>query len=345
MLGGTVAPLRRSSSNRSNRRERGAAPPSMVIVSGVLVGLVAGVGLERLGAVDPLEEPTPAVVRIDRVSAFDCPDGIPVASLARGDEVVVVARSEDGDWLEIRSPVREDQRAWVAIGVVGGEAGAAASALPVRGCGDFATTTTTSTTSTTSTTTTSTTSTTTTSTTTTTTPTTTTRPDAPTDIGILAVTGQVGGLAPPASTTSTSTPSTSTASTSTTSTVPGTSTTLPPGAFHYVHAVPAQGGAACPSIATLRLTVDDGDGVARVRIVWSTGSGGATAIVQLQRGSGSEWATSMQFPAVAVPEGSEQRSPSFEVEVTDGNGVVSRAAATLAHPFRVYGATALPCER
>lgn len=313
----------------------------MVIVSGMLVGILAGVGLERIGAVDPLDEPTPAVVRIDRVTVVDCPGGTPVAALARGDEVLAIARSEDGDWIEIRSPVRQDQRAWVPTGVVGGEAGAFASELPVRECGEVETTTSTSTTSTTSTTTTSTTSTTTTSTTSTTTPTTTTRPDAPTDVGILAVTGEVGGLAPPGSTTSSS----SSTSSTTSSTVPGTSTTLPPGAFHYVHAVPAQGGANCPSIATLRVSIADDDGVARARVIWSTGAGGSTAIVELQRGAGNDWGTTMQFPAVAVPGSEEHRVPTFELEITDGNGVLVRNAPQLAHPFRIYGAAALPCER
>lgn len=314
----------------------------MVIVSGMLVGILAGVGLERIGVVDPLDEPTPGVVRIDRVTVVDCPEGTPVAVLARGDEVLAVARSEDGEWMEIRSPVRQDQRAWVPAGVVGGEAGAVASALPVRECGEVETTTTSSTTSTTSTTTTSTTSTTTTSTTSTTVPTTTTRPDSPTDVGILAVTGRVGGLTPPSS--STSSTSSSTSST-TSSTVPGTTTTLPAGAFHYVHALPAQGGANCPSIATLRIPVTDDDGLARVRVIWSTGAGGATAIVELQRGTGAEWGTTMQFPAVAVPGSEEFRAPTFELEITDATGVVVRRAATLAHPFRIYGATALPCDR
>jgi hypothetical protein len=314
----------------------------MVIVSGMLVGILAGVGLERIGVVDPLDEPTPGVVRIDRVTVVDCPEGTPVAVLARGDEVLAVARSEDGEWIEIRSPVRQDQRAWVPAGVVGGEAGAVASALPVRECGEVETTTTTSTTSTTSTTTTSTTSTTTTTTTSTTVPTTTTRPDSPTEIGILAVTGRVGGVAPPSTTSSTSS---STSSTTSSTAPPGTSTTLPPGAFHYVHALPSQGGANCPSIATLRTTVTDGDGLARVRVIWSTGAGGSTAIVELQRGAGAEWATTMQFPAVAVPDGEEHRVPTFEFEITDANGVVVRRAATLAHPFRIYGAAALPCDR
>jgi hypothetical protein len=312
----------------------------MVIVSGMLVGILAGVGLERIGVVDPLDEPIPAVVRIDRVTVVDCPDGTPVAALSRGDEVLAVARSEDGEWIEIRSPVRQDQRAWVPVGVVGGEAGTFASELPVRECGEVETTTTSSTTSTTSTTTTSTTSTTTTSTTSTTVPTTTTRPDSPTEIGILAVTGRVGGLGPPASTTSTS----STSSTTSTTT-PGTSTTLPPGAFHYVHALPAQGGANCPTIATLRIAVEDDDGLARVRVIWSTGAGGSTAIVELQRGTGNDWGTTMQFPAVAVPGSEEHRVPTFELEITDATGVVARQAAQMAHPFRIYGATALPCDR
>lgn len=321
----------------------------MVVVSGVLVGLLLGVGFERLGLVDPLDEPKPAVVRIDRVGVLDCPGGTPVAALARGDEVLVVARSDDGEWLEIRSPVRPDQRAWLPRGVVGGEAAAVADELPVRECGEVETTTTTSTTSTTSTTTTSTTSTTTTttSTTTTTTPTTTTRPDAPTEIGILAVTGRVGGTTTTSSSSSTSSTSSSssssTSSTSTTST-PGSSTTLPPGAFHYVHAIPAQGGANCPSIATLGIPVRDADGVARVRVVWSTGARGATAIVELRRTGTDTWGTTMQFPATAVPSGQEYRVPTFEVEVTDANGVLTRQAAQLAHPFRVYGAQVVACE-
>jgi hypothetical protein len=79
--------------------------------------------------------------------------------------------------------------------------------------------------------------------------------------------------------------------------------------------------------------------------VWSTGAGGSTAIVELQRVAGDTWGTTMQFPAIAVPGGEEQRAPTFQIEVTDANGVLVMQGAQLAHPFRVYGAEALPCQR
>ena len=230
---------------------------------------------------------------------------------------------------EIRSPVRQDQRAWLPAGVVGGQAEALASQLPVRECGEVETTTTSSTTSTTSTTTTSTTSTTTTSTTTTTTPTTTTRPDAPTDVGILAVTGHVGGVTPPSSTTSSSTPSTSS---TTSTTAPGTSTTFPAGASSTT-CTPSRPRAAPAAPRSPRC-----GSRSRMPTAWP-GSGSSGPRVQGPRpqsstsehGAGTEWGTAMQFPSIAVPGAEEHRVPTFELEVTDRNGVLVRTAAQLAH--------------
>jgi hypothetical protein len=100
----------------------------------------------------------------------DCPDGAVVAVLAGGDGVLATGRTEDGLWIEIRSPLDVTSPAWMSAGVL--DADGDVGDLPVHECLVEATTTTTGSTTTTSTTSTST------STTTTTEPdeTTTTRP-------------------------------------------------------------------------------------------------------------------------------------------------------------------------
>lgn len=312
----------------------------LVVVLGLVAGAAAGLVLERSGVVDPLGEPAPVVVRIDRVPVLDCPDGMPVASLARGDRVLATARSDDGDWLEIRSPVDLDGRAWVSSAAVAGDEGASGVLqLPERGCDDDRPTTTTTSTSTTSTstTTTSTTSTTTTSTTSTTllptTSTSTTLPNVAPLLRLL-VSGSVSGQ-PPGSTTSTTTgPST-------------TSTTLPPGGFFYVHAVPSSGISPCRVDAVATVEAIDPDGVTAVHVRWDTGPGGRTDQRPLvpRPGAPTFWDVTLQFPEAAIPLAEEFRVPAFTVIATDGRGIETTVAVVPQSAFRVYGADDLPCAR
>jgi hypothetical protein len=305
----------------------------LIVAVGLVTGAVTGVVLERTGVVDPLAEPAPVVVRIDRVTVHDCPDGIPVGALARGDRVLATARSGDGDWLEIRSPLDLDGRAWVSsAAIVGDDGEAGVLRLPERSCDDqrpSTTTTSTSatTTSTTSTSTTSTTSTSTTTTSTTLVPTTSTSTTLPNVAPVLrlVVTGSLSGQ-PPAGTT-----------TSTTTGASTTSTTLPPGQFFYVHVTPSL----CRTDAVATVDAADPDGVTAVHLRWAIdGSSGQQPMVR--RPGTDRWDLTVQFPAVAVPNG--HRSPTFTVVATDGRGVETATHVVPASEFRVYAANQ-PCAR
>jgi hypothetical protein len=311
--------------------ERGAAPSALVVALGLVAGAATGLAFERAGVVDPLGEPAPVVVRIDRVTAFDCPDGVPVAALARGDRVLATGRSDDGHWIEIRSPFDLEARVWVGTAaVVGDEGEAAVLGLPDRSCGDDRPSTTTTSTSTTSTssTTTSTTSTTSTSTTTTTvvttTSTSTTLPNQATQ-AVLTVIGNVSGQPPGSTTTSSTAPGSST-----------TSTTLPPGSFFYVHTLPSL----CRTAADATVEAVDPDGVVAVHLRWDTGAGGASGQqpMVLRQGSTTLWDLGVQFPPTAVPPGDQFRVPSFTVIATDGRGVETAIAVVPGSAFRVYRA-------
>lgn len=128
----------------------------LLLVVGLAGGALAGVGLERAGVVSPIAEDdeAPAEVAIggDRVPVLDCPDGVVVAGLAAGDRVLATGRSDDGAWIEIRSPVDLEARAWVSAPALRGDEDL--SELSERECDrpPGATTTTSSTTTSTSTT-------------------------------------------------------------------------------------------------------------------------------------------------------------------------------------------------
>ena len=96
---------------------------------------------------------------------------------------------------------------------------------------------------------------------------------------------------------------------------------------------------------TLQLVFDVGAAVQTLHRILKPGGVALVTIPGITQMSGDEWGTTMQFPAVAVPANEEHRVPTFELEVTDGTGAVVRQAAQLAHPFRIYGATSLPCDR
>jgi hypothetical protein len=320
-----------------SRGERGAAPPAVVVLLGLVAGAVAGVVLERAQLVDPAGEPVPTVLRIDSVSAFDCPAGVPVAALARGDRVLATGRTVDGDWVEIRSPLQLGGRVWVPSEAIGADPlSGGIDDLPLRECAEETTTTAPSSTSTSST------STSTSSTTTSTTlaTTTTTIPNSGPLIARLDVLGWPNGVAqPPGSTTSTT--SSSTTSTSTSSTVPTPTTTLPPGSFTYVHVEGNTGG--CAVEAQVAVFVGDPEGVQSVRVDWSTEA--AVGAVNLSAVSGTEWRGTIRFPASAVPPGVPFRIPTFFVTAVDGLGLAANRSLAPTPELRVFGADALPCNR
>jgi hypothetical protein len=131
------------------------APPAAILaVAALLGGAAAGVGLERAGVLSPLDEPeAAAAVRSDVVDVLDCPDGTVVAALTRGDRIVATGRTDDGAWIEIRSPLGLDDRVWLPAATVAPDsARSTLDDLPERECDQVRPSTTTTSTSSTSTT-------------------------------------------------------------------------------------------------------------------------------------------------------------------------------------------------
>lgn len=120
----------------------------VLAVGALLLGGAAGVAAESAGF-SPIPEPDAdeevveagGVVAGPAVSVFDCPDGVPIAALAGGDGVVATGRTEDGVWIEIRSPLDVTTPAWMTAGALDPDGDL--DALPVHECGVEATTTTT----------------------------------------------------------------------------------------------------------------------------------------------------------------------------------------------------------
>lgn len=285
------------------RTERGAVPP---MLSAVLAGLIGGATLgwaaQDAGVLDLVDEPDPIELRSDRVVVLDCPDGTPVASLARGDRVLATGRSDDGRWLEIRSPVDLGGGAWVPTPVLAeGISQLDLARLPVEDCelGPLPTTTAPPET-TTSSTTTSTSSTTTSTTTTTTLPTTT-----------LPVT-----TLPPTTTTA---PNTGPTITGFTIVAPDS---LNPTA--YVHESPeVPGPLACASEVEVSFFVTDPQGVAQVTFQWSTGPGGAIAAQPVTAGPNGQFTATFEFPRSSVPDDEASRVPTFTIAAVDSRGAVT----------------------
>ena len=123
-----------------------ATPVPVFVAAGLLLGGAAGVAAEQAG-LSPLPESesdevveATGVVLGPAVSVLDCPDGAPVAVLAGGDGVLATGRTEDGLWIEIRSPLDVTSPAWMSAGTLDPDGDL--DALPVHECGVEATTTT-----------------------------------------------------------------------------------------------------------------------------------------------------------------------------------------------------------
>lgn len=315
------------------RSERGAVPP---MVAAVLAGLIGGATLgwaaQDAGILDLVDEPEPIELRSDRVAVRDCPDGTVVASLARGDRVLAVGRSDDGRWLEIRSPVDLRDGAWVPAPVLSGDLGAVDLArLPVHDCdlGPLPTTTQPPETTTTESTTTSTSS-------TTTSTTSTTVPETTTTLPVSTI---------PQSTTTAPNPGPTI--TGFTVVAPGS---LDPAAYvHEAPDVPAL-PANCASTVEVTFTATDPQGVTQVSLQWTTGPGGATAAPTLVPLPNGQFRATFEFPQTAVPAPSNPRDdafrkPTFTVAAVDGNGALTTVViAPPQQDFRVYDADQ-PCDQ
>ena len=121
-------------------------------LSALFAGAATGVAAEAAGF-SPIPEPDdeeaveePGVVLGPAVTVHDCPDGAPIAVLAGGDGVLATGRTEDGLWIEIRSPLDTTLPAWMSAGTLDPDGDLAD--LPVHECAVEATTTTTGSTTT-----------------------------------------------------------------------------------------------------------------------------------------------------------------------------------------------------
>lgn len=271
------------------------------------------------GRSDPAPDGAAAAVPLTSAPLWRCPDGAVVGRLTGGDRVLLTGRSDDGVWLELRSPSDLSARVWIAADVV--DADAVTDDLPVADCPaepltvavpvDPATPTPSSTTAPTASTTTSTP-----SVSTTTGPTTTTKP---------------------VPTTSTATAPTSTTAAPTSTTPPPADTTGP--SITNAGANPAtvwtleQPGVPCPAeqriwTTVLSATVSDSGGVASARVDWSVNGRSGTVAMNA---TGSTWrATLGPFAADTLPTSGAGMNQTVGVTVraVDTAGNVSTASTS-----------------
>lgn len=309
------------------RSERGAVPPLLAAVAAGLVGgATLGWAVQDWGVLDLVEEPAPVELRSDRVSAFDCPDGRAVASLARGDRVLAVGRDRDGDWIEIRSPVDLSAGAWLPIATLADElAGTEVAVLPVHDCD---------------------------------------RPPAPTTtVPPETTTTSSSTTTTSSSTTTTSPPTTVPVPSTSIVTIPTTSTTANAGSafgplllldpvtrdpIGYIHDLPpGNSDPTCPTEVRVEIAVTDDQGVRSVTMEWSTGEDGAEGTVALERLPNGAYGATFQFPsdAVTATPDLDFAVPTFTFVAVDEQGAVTSAG--LGPPeqrFRVYDA-AEACEQ
>ncbi len=132
-------------------------PPLRLIGGLGVVGVIVG-GVIGFTALKPAESAgaSAVIVQTQRYSLYDCPDGGLRGTAFPGDRVFVTGRNEAGDWLELRDPRNQSNRAWVPAGAVDPDAVADVPVVPcnpaVAMVTGAATSTSTSTTTTTSTT-------------------------------------------------------------------------------------------------------------------------------------------------------------------------------------------------
>lgn len=106
----------------------------LAVAGAITAGALAtGVALGVTDTVSVLPEGT--VETGDALAGLrPCPDLEPVATLTGGDRVFLTGRSEDGAWLQLRSPYDADDRLWIDAALVTGDE--EVDGLPVASCGD-----------------------------------------------------------------------------------------------------------------------------------------------------------------------------------------------------------------
>lgn len=94
--------------------------PSLRLIGGLgAAGVIVG-GVIGFTALKPAESAgaTTVIVETQRYSLYDCPDGGLRGTALPGDRVYVTGRNEAGNWLELRDPRNQSNRAWVPAGAV-----------------------------------------------------------------------------------------------------------------------------------------------------------------------------------------------------------------------------------
>lgn len=113
-------------------------------IFGGAVLAVGGLVLGTSGLLDPVFAPEPASQTVQlqaTVDALDCPSGSPIATLAAGNRVLAIARSDDSAYLGVRNPYDTSGTVWLPAAVVIADPGEATiESLPVDGCGTAETT-------------------------------------------------------------------------------------------------------------------------------------------------------------------------------------------------------------
>jgi hypothetical protein len=103
-----------------------------IVVVGAISGGAAAFG--AFGAPAPAKASS-AIVLGTGVDALDCPGGAPVAEFVGGERVLVLERSDDSHYLQVRNPYDISQKVWVSTGLVSlDKKQPAISTLPVGDC-------------------------------------------------------------------------------------------------------------------------------------------------------------------------------------------------------------------
>lgn len=97
-----------------------ATRPSLRLIGGLgVAGVIVG-GAIGFTALKPTASAgaSAVIVQTQRYSLYDCPDGGLRGTALPGDRVYVTGRNETGDWLELRDPRNQTNRAWVPADAV-----------------------------------------------------------------------------------------------------------------------------------------------------------------------------------------------------------------------------------
>ena len=104
---------------------------------GVVAGLVgAGLGLFGMVGSPAAEVVQLTVLAVDATtSAYDCPGGAAVSTFSANERALVVARTEDSEWLGVRDSYDYSHTVWLPASVVTVDAGQGdVDAVPVQDC-------------------------------------------------------------------------------------------------------------------------------------------------------------------------------------------------------------------